>query len=471
MERTNTWDIFCKVIDNFGDIGVCWRLACNLAERGLQVRLWVDDASALAWMAPTGCAGVQVRGWNALSPQLPELSQLPQLPQLSQALHLGADSPGDVVVAAFGCDVAPQFIAACAIAASAAGTMGTMGTIGTMGTMGSTGQSTPQKASETPLASASGVHTPICINLEYLSAEAFVQRNHGLPSPALHGPTQGMTTWFYYPGFTAQTGGLMREAGLMERLCQFDAGAWLRRLQVQELGPGLAVQGPLHGSGHDGHHDRTQSRAAAQQLVATHEAVTTQHISLFCYESPALPQLLSQLAHSNSSLGDQLNCPLFTQLIVTAGRAQHGVLAAIKDKNAYDPLWNMREQLSISYLAPVSQAEFDHLLWACDLNFVRGEDSLVRALWAGKPFIWHIYPQDDGAHRAKLEAFLDWLDAPADLRDFHRVWNGLSPAALPPLNLKRWAQCAQAARQRLLLQTDLCTQLLDFVEQKRNVAV
>jgi hypothetical protein len=21
------WDIFCRVIDNFGDIGVCWRLA------------------------------------------------------------------------------------------------------------------------------------------------------------------------------------------------------------------------------------------------------------------------------------------------------------------------------------------------------------------------------------------------------------------------------------------------------------
>ena len=54
------WDIFCKVIDNFGDIGVCWRLACDLALRGDQVRLWVDDASALGWMAPDGCEGVRV---------------------------------------------------------------------------------------------------------------------------------------------------------------------------------------------------------------------------------------------------------------------------------------------------------------------------------------------------------------------------------------------------------------------------
>ena len=27
------------------------------------MRLWVDDASALAWMAPQGCPGVQVQPW------------------------------------------------------------------------------------------------------------------------------------------------------------------------------------------------------------------------------------------------------------------------------------------------------------------------------------------------------------------------------------------------------------------------
>ena len=406
MLRTHTWDIFCKVIDNFGDIGVCWRLACDLAARGLHVRLWVDDASALAWMAPLGCAGVQLRAWNALSPQL------------SQSLHLGADSPGDVLVAAFGCDIAPEFIAARAISALARG------------------QFTPRVASATALSSAASVGTPVCINLEYLSAEAFVQRNHGLPSPTLHGPAQGMTTWFYYPGFTAQTGGLIREPGLLAQLAQFDASAWLQAHRLTNTDP----------RSQDG---RTQSAVAAQR------------ISLFCYESPALSPLLSQLANS----------PLVTQLIVTAGRAQSSVLATLDHKKACQPAWNKRKQLSFSYLEAISQAEFDHLLWACDFNFVRGEDSLVRALWAGKPFVWHIYPQDDGAHRAKLEAFLDWLDAPADLRDFHRVWNGLSHADLPPLNLKRWMQCTQAARQRLLSQTDLCTQLLDFVEQKRSVTV
>ena len=58
------WDIFCKVIDNHGDIGVCWRLATQLAARGHEVRLWVDDAAALDWMAPGGHDRVQVLAWK-----------------------------------------------------------------------------------------------------------------------------------------------------------------------------------------------------------------------------------------------------------------------------------------------------------------------------------------------------------------------------------------------------------------------
>ena len=64
----------------------------------------------------------------------------------------------------------------------------------------------------------------------------------------------------------------------------------------------------------------------------------------------------------------------------------------------------------------LTQADFDHLLWACDLNFVRGEDSLVRAAWAGAPFVWQVYPQHDGAHAAKVEALLAGMAAPPDVR-------------------------------------------------------
>ena len=98
MNRSLQWDIFCKVIDNFGDIGVCWRLASDLAARGQTVRLWLDDSAALQWMAPTGCAGVRVMPWTDGSPI-----------DISAINH----RPPDVIVEAFGCDAGPEFIAAC----------------------------------------------------------------------------------------------------------------------------------------------------------------------------------------------------------------------------------------------------------------------------------------------------------------------------------------------------------------------
>ncbi len=370
------WDIFCKVIDNFGDIGVCWRLSADLAARGHQVRLWVDDASALDWMAPGartgGWPGVRVLDWaQSHDPDL--LAQLP---------------PADVWIESFGCDIAPEFIAARAHST------------------GDTGQNS--------------LKNPVWINLEYLSAESYVERSHGLSSPQMHGPAQGWAKHFFYPGFTGRTGGLLREPDLAQRQAAFDAAAWLQQ----------------HGI----------ARRPQERLV-----------SLFCYEPAALPQLLDQLAANAWP----------TRLLVTAGRARAAVQAAIEDKNRLQPAWNVRGQLSFSYLPTLTQTDFDHLLWACDLNLVRGEDSVVRALWAGKPLVWHIYPQDDDAHHAKLEAFLDMLGACPSLRQFHAVWNGVQPTALPPPDWSGWAGTAQTARARLLQMDDLTSQLLRFVLKKR----
>ena len=65
MKTHRLWDIFCTVIDNHGDLGVCWRLTRQLLAQGQSVRLWVDDASALAWMAPDAhdLPHLQVRPW------------------------------------------------------------------------------------------------------------------------------------------------------------------------------------------------------------------------------------------------------------------------------------------------------------------------------------------------------------------------------------------------------------------------
>ena len=351
------WDVFCRVVDNFGDIGVCWRLACDLAARGQTVRLWLDDASALAWMAPDGCAGVEVVPWQQPMPEL---------------------EPGDVVVEAFGCDPPPAFVS--------------------------------RMARRSP--------APTWINLEYLSAEAYVERSHRLPSPQLGGPGAGLTKWFFYPGFTADTGGLIRERDLQERRQAFDADAWL----------------------------------AAQAIAPRPDERT---VSLFCYRDAPLAALIDTLAETP------------TLLLATAG------IATIEVGRLLGPTLE-RGALRASMLPQLTQRDYDHLLWSCDLNFVRGEDSFVRAQWAGRPFVWQAYPQLDGAHMTKLDAFLDRMMAGADpattaaLRDIHSAWNGgitARPIALP--DLARWRAACVEWRARLLAQADLTTQLLGFVGGSR----
>lgn len=360
-ELPETWDIFCQVIDNFGDIGVCWRLANELAARGVAVNLRIDDASALAWMAPQGAAGVRVLAFDAAYEPHPQ-----------------------VVVEAFGCEAPAHYLGAL--------------------------------HAHSVAAASAGAVKPVLINLEYLSAESYVERCHRLPSLIMAGAGQGLTRWFFYPGFTPATGGLIRERSLLQRLRDFDRGDWRR-------GHGL-----------------TEAQCA---------------ISLFCYEPAALPQLLAQLALPQASSNDLPSA----QLLVTPGRATQAVQAH-PDCLA----------VAAKYLPACTQLAFDEMLWGCDLNLVRGEDSLVRALWAGQALVWHIYPQEDNAHHAKLRAFLDWLEAPESLRRFHLAWNGMAdPSTLPtitPVLLAQWRACVEQAQQKLHLHIDLITQLREFVAEK-----
>lgn len=330
------WDVFCRVIDNFGDAGVCWRLCRDLAARGEAVRLWIDDAAPLAWMAPGGAAGVAVGPFDA------------------------AGEPGDVVVEAFGCDPPPAFV--------------------------------QRMAARRP--------PPVWINLEYLSAEPYVERSHRLPSPQ----RDGQTKWFFYPGFTAATGGLLREPGLLEARAAFDRDAW------------LAARG--------------WARRPGERVVL-----------LFCYDNPALPAMVAALADTP------------TLLLLTPGAAQAAA--------AHAPAG-----VRTVALPHVPQPDFDRLLWSADLNFVRGEDSLVRALWAGAPFVWQPYHQHDGAHGAKLHALLDAMPPVPGLALLWRAWNGLDGGAWPTWpDAAAWRHAAAAFRDRQAALPDLVSQLLGFARR------
>jgi uncharacterized repeat protein (TIGR03837 family) len=267
---------------------------------------------------------------------------------------------------------------------------------------------------------AAGVRRVAWINLEYLSAEPYAAASHGLLSPVPGGMGAGVRKWFFFPGFTDDTGGLLREPDLARRQAQFDRWQW-----------------------------RTG------QGVADPAAVV---ISLFCYEPAVLAPWLLSLARQRAARP--------VQVLVTHGRAQ----AALRAARAQLPAdWNPGGTVRMHELPALSQRDFDHLLWSADVNFVRGEDSLVRALWAGVPFIWQLYPQHDGAHLAKLDAFLDVLDnaMPAGLRDYFRWWNGVATGPVPALQWEAWQPLFAASRRRLMAQTDLASRLLRFVAENR----
>src|SRR6185312_8401402 len=151
-------------------------------------------------------------------------------------------------------------------------------------------------------------------------------------------------------------------------------------------------------------------------------------------------------------------------------------------RNAHDG--GSRREVEILTVPFLAQDRYDELLWACDVNFVRGEDSFVRAQWAARPFVWHIYPQDEGAHWVKLAAFLQRYTADLDraraaaVTGLWEAWNQGDPAdpeghAAPGLS-EAWAAFASRrealadhARQwaaNLARQRDLTDAIVDFAD-------
>jgi uncharacterized repeat protein (TIGR03837 family) len=356
-------DIFCKVVDNFGDIGVCWRLARQLAvERGLITRLFVDDISVLYAIMPVPDPQVSVIAWG-------------------DGLDYGGAA--DVVIEAFACDLPPQVVRAMV-----------------------------QKKS-------------VWIDLEYLSAEDWVAGCHAIPSKH---PSTGLNKTLFFPGFDARTGGLIRENSLISRRDAFlsDKEAqnkWRKAHFIPEIDENCL------------------------------------DISFFHYKTAPTERFLQQL----SALGKNVR-----------------VLRPVRN---FDPRTSRRDP-AIWDIPFVSQYDYDALLWTCDVNFVRGEDSFVRAQWAGKPFIWNIYVQDEAAHLVKLRAFLETIRPFYDaacferLANFHNLWNEggqnetkdheelwrdglqfLESLGGLGLGARTWSDY-------LLGQSDLATQLLAFAQSQ-----
>jgi uncharacterized repeat protein (TIGR03837 family) len=368
------WDIFCSVVDNYGDIGVTWRLARQLvAEQGCAVRLWVDDLRAFERMCPEidvqvhqqWQEGVDVRYWPSDWP---------------------ATDAADVVIAAFACQLPPDYMEAM----------------------------------------AARDRTPLWMNLDYLSAEDWVVGCHGLPSVKF----KGVQKYFFFPGFRPGTGGLLREAGLLEQRDAFQQDAAARQQFLQALGVF-----PVDGA---------------------------RMMSLFAYENAGLASWLDVLAADGRA----------THLLVPEGR----ILGDVQGWLGVEPLEvgdvHRRDGLTVQVLPFVRQEQYDRLLWCCDFNAVRGEDSFVRAQWAGRPLLWHIYRQDEDIHLDKLDAFLELYTeglspaAKVALVGLWQAWNADGDMALCwKMLLEHWPEVTANAEKWALEQasrTDLATALVQF---------
>ncbi len=359
-------DIVCRVVDYYGDAGIGWRLAAGLAlEHGFRTCLWIDRPDIVAAMAPEGAPHVEVR----------HLDEFVEAYRARDVLMTTFDSRvGDVARARI------------------------------------------REAGDRTLR----------VHFEYLSAEAWIDECHGLPSLKADGSQE----WMFMPGFTPASGGLIRERTVAELRRDFDAA------RQQAFLEGLGA-GNLPG----------------------------RRISLFCYPEAPADDWFGTLAASAEP----------TLLLAAHGVAIDSVERFFGREPA--PGQPVRKgNLALVRVPFLPQVDYDRLLLACEVNFVRGEDSWIRAHWARRPFVWQPYIQAGGAHLDKLDAFLDRAlrGAPAEvdraLRGFAHAWSGDGSvaqawpgflAALPAIARQLSAFVAD-----LEAQTDCCSRLAALIRER-----
>ena len=374
--RTKNWDIFCRIVDNFGDIGVCWRLAQQLAsEHKLNIRLFIDDLAVAQKIITALNVSLEKQTVNQI-----EIYTWQSANQIAAA---------DIALETFSCELPVAYL---------------------------------KSMSE----------NSIWINLEYLSAESWVADFHARSS----NNTQPLRH-FYFPGFTEATGGLIREANIVQ--------------ENQSIANNKVLQKAFLESIHVSYNDAFK-------------------VSLFCYPHAPIHSLLSTMAASNR----RIDCYV----------PNSSILANIANYfNLHDTPIQVGTKLSshnlhLHVLPFLNQTDYDKLLASCNLNFVRGEDSWIRAIWASKPFIWQPYLQSEDTHITKLNAFIDlfYRDAEKSLKDavrgIHASWVNGNITTLTWQNYlnqhERISQFTSEQASHLATQSDLATKLVTFLQKVRD---
>ncbi len=326
-----TIDIVCKVVDNFGDIGVVFRLAKALsaAMPSLKLRIIVDNLQAFHALEPAvhpEAAMQRVKGWTVVQWNKPCDIFLSKRPRF--------------IVEAFACGRPDWY--------------------------------------EAILFDETDAETRILVNLEYLSAEAYTEEMHRIPS-LTRSPL--VKKYMFMPGFSPKTGGLIIDPEFRKARARLrgDRASLIRARAGFCLSPDHPIAGEL-----------LEERY---------------WISVFSYEHDYEP-IIRDLVEFNES----------RPLVV--------LLADGRGADCFKKKW--LEALSpfpLIELPFLPQARWDEILLASDFSIIRGEESLARAALSGHPFLWHAYLQDKGHHLVKVEALLDRMEPFFSMESFACVRN------------------------------------------------
>ena len=284
--KIDSIDIFCQVIDNYGDVGVAYRLAREFKR--------VYPNKKLRFVIN----------------QIEELNLIRKSEDIEIILYKDIskiENSADLIIESFGCEIPKEYM---------------------------------DKALK---------NAKLIINLEYFSAEKWVDDFH-LQESFLGG---NLKKYFFIPGLSEKSGGILLDNEFLERKKKVEANKeyYLEKFEIKEK----------------------------YDLIG----------SVFSYEKN-FDSLIEEL----KKLGKKII------LLILSEKTQKNFIKYFDNGNNYD-------KIKFVKLPFFSYDKYEELLALCDFNLVRGEDSFVRALLLGKPFLWHIYPQDENTHIKKLESFLE----------------------------------------------------------------
>ncbi|WP_339010511.1 elongation factor P maturation arginine rhamnosyltransferase EarP [Fusobacterium animalis] len=279
-------DIFCQVIDNYGDVGVAYRLAREFKR--------VYPNKKLRFVIN----------------QIEELNLIRKSENIEVILYKDIskiENSADLIIESFGCEIPKEYM---------------------------------DKALK---------KSKLIINLEYFSAEKWVDDFH-LQESFLGG---NLKKYFFIPGLSEKSGGILLDNEFLERKKKVEANKeyYLEKFEIKEK----------------------------YDLIG----------SVFSYEKN-FDSLIEELKKLNKKV----------ILLILSEKTQKNFIKYFDNGNNYD-------KIKFVKLPFFTYDKYEELLALCDFNLVRGEDSFVRALLLGKPFLWHIYPQDENTHIKKLESFLE----------------------------------------------------------------